>query len=181
MTRETWLRNRKLAVQKRTSETWDNIKMCLTEWLLWVWCWLLGLGAGSNGWLWWGSRWLLDQSGAACMHHGVSYMRTIIYFIYYLIAYFVTYVFCCVLSLLAVYSINYLVVRLTGHFVISQFNNRLIQQIIGGLGTLHMAFHCIHFCVVQGCTTRGRHAALQVVLCLWWPHLYIIYFIHMIE
>jgi len=22
-----------------------------------------------------------------------------------------------------------------------------------------MAFHCIHFCVVQGCTTRGRHAA----------------------
>jgi len=22
-----------------------------------------------------------------------------------------------------------------------------------------MAFHCIHFYVVQGCTTRGRHAA----------------------
>lgn len=34
---------------------------------------------------------LLDQSGTACVHHGVSYMRRIIYFMCYLIAYFVAY------------------------------------------------------------------------------------------
>lgn len=33
----------------------------------------------------------LDQSGTVCMPHGVSYMRTIIYFMCYLIAYFVAY------------------------------------------------------------------------------------------
>jgi len=38
------------------------------------------------------SRPLLDQSRTACMHHAVSYMRTVIYCMCYFTDYFVTYI-----------------------------------------------------------------------------------------